>query len=455
MTSSQPQNRPPGTSDGPGAASASGALGTHSGPGTRGTHDGRGAAGPTQAVDVDAVQRRTVWVLIVGQVLGGIGIGSTVSIGAVMAANISGSDALSGMATTLSTLGAAASAIPLARLAQRMGRRRALTTGALLAASGSVVAILAATLSSFPLLLLAFAFLGVGTAVNLQARFAATDLASPQHRGRDLSLVVWFTTIGAVLGPNLIGPGEVIASTLQMPSLTGSFLIAVVAQLAAASVYLVALRPDPYLVSKSKQEKNADEAEPGAIRGRGPLVFAIGSIAISHAVMVSVMSMTPVHLINHGVTLTIIGLTISLHIAGMFALSPLFGWLSDKVGRVTIILLGQGLFAVSLPIVALGEDDPVLVTVGLVFLGLGWSAATVAGSALVADLVTGAARARIQGRTDLVMNLAGAAGGASAGVALVLIGYAGLAWAAGVLVLVVVVGSFVTRSRNRVTTEAR
>lgn len=411
------------------------------------------ASTSTATVDVVAVQRRTVWVLIVGQILGGIGIGCTVSIGAVMAANISGSDALSGTATTLSTLGAAASAIPLARLAQRLGRRRALTTGALLAAMGSGVAIVAAWLSSFPLLLLAFAFLGVGTAVNLQARFAATDLASSQHRGRDLSLVVWFTTIGAVLGPNLIGPGEAIASTLQMPSLTGSFLIAVVAQLAAATVYLVALRPDPYLLSKSNAPGHASEAAPGAIHGRGPLVFAIGSIAISHAVMVSVMSMTPVHLINHGVTLTIIGLTISLHIAGMFALSPVFGWLSDRVGRVTTILIGQGLFAVSLPIVALGEDDPVLVTVGLVSLGLGWSAATVAGSALVADLATGAARPKIQGRTDLVMNLAGAVGGAASGVALVLIGYAGLAWAAGVLVLVVVVGSIVSRSGHQVSTD--
>ncbi|MBP2217989.1 MFS transporter [Arthrobacter sp. CAN_C5] len=449
MTSSQPQNRPPGGSNATGAASASGALGTHSGPGAHGapgTHGAPGAAGPTQTIDVVAVQRRTVAVLIVGQVLGGIGIGCTLSIGAVMAANISGSDALSGTASTLSTLGAAASAIPLARLAQRLGRRRALTTGALLAASGSVVAITAAALGSFPLLMLAFALLGVGAAVNLQSRFAATDLASPQHRGRDLSLVVWFTTVGAVLGPNLIGPGETIASTLRMPDLTGSFLIAFTAQLAAAAVYLVALRPDPYLLSTSNAAKSAEETDPGAIRGRGPLIFAIGSIAISHAVMVAVMSMTPVHLINHGVTLTIIGLTISLHIAGMFALSPLFGWLSDKVGRVTTILIGQGLFAVSLPIVALGEDDPVLVTVGLVFLGLGWSAATVAGSALVADLVTGAARPKIQGRTDLIMNLAGAVGGASSGVALVLIGYAGLAWSAGVLVLVVVAGSVITRS---------
>lgn len=399
----------------------------------------------TAAPDLPVIQRRTVRVLIAAQILGGIGMGSVLSIGAVMAAEISGSEALSGTAATLSTLGAAASAIPLARLAQRLGRRAALATGALVAASGSLTVIAAAATGSFPLLLLAFALLGVGTAVNLQSRFAATDIASPQHRGRDLSLVVWFTTVGAVLGPNLIGPGEVVAETLGMPELTGPFLIAVGAQVAAAAVYLVALRPDPYLISKSMPSNPNDDA-PGSVRGRGALIFAIGAIAASHAVMVSVMSMTPVHLVNHGVTLTIVGLTISLHIAGMYALSPVFGWLSDRVGRVGTILIGQALFIVSLAFVAFGGESPVLVTVGLIFLGLGWSASTVSGSALVADLVTGAARARIQGRTDLTMNLAGAFGGAASGLVLAMVGYSGLAWAAGVLVLLILAGATTMRT---------
>jgi MFS family permease len=399
----------------------------------------------TTAPDLPAIQRHTVRVLIAAQILGGIGMGSVLSIGAVMAAEISGSEALSGTAATLSTLGAAASAIPLARLAQRLGRRAALTTGAFVAASGSLTVIAAAALESFPLLLLAFALIGVGVAVNLQSRFAATDVASAEHRGRDLSLVVWFTTVGAVVGPNLIGPGEVIADTFGMPELTGPFLIAVCAQVAAAAVYLTALRPDPYLISKSMPPDSKDDA-PGMVRGRGALIFAIGAIAVSHAVMVSVMSMTPVHLVNHGVTLTIVGLTISLHIAGMYALSPVFGWMSDRVGRVGTILIGQTLFAISLVIVALGEDDPVLVTIGLIFLGLGWSASTVSGSALVADLVTGAARARIQGRTDLSMNLAGAVGGAGSGLVLAMVGYSGLAWAAGLLVLLIIAGATTMRT---------
>ena len=424
----------------------------------------------TAVIDLVALQRRTVRVLVAGQILGGIGIGSTLAIGAVLAAQISGSDAWSGSAATLSTLGAAAAAIPLARLAQRLGRRPALTAGVLASAAGAVITVIAAGLESFPLLLIGFGLLGVGTAVNLQSRFAATDVARPQRRGRDLSLVVWSTTIGAVLGPNLFGPGELVADAFGMPPLTGSFAIAVLAQVAAAVVYLTGLRPDPYLVSQdvqraqdiadSAEAKRNGPAEPhtdsqardlasAAARSRTLLVFAIAAIAISHAVMVSVMSMTPVHLTHMGSSLTIVGLTISLHIAGMFALSPLFGWLSDRVGRIRTILVGQAMFVVALTFVALGADSPTLVTVGLIFLGLGWSAATVSGSALVTDLVTGPVRTRIQGRTDLIMSLSGAVGGALAGPVLALIGYAGLAWAAGVLVIAVIAAAGVVARAPR------
>jgi MFS family permease len=389
-------------------------------------------------LDLVAVQRRAVRVLVTGQVLGGVAIGATLAIGAVLAAEISGSDAWAGAAATLSTLGAAAASIPLARLAARSGRRPALATGVLVSAAGCVVTVAAAGIRSFPLLLLGFAMLGVGVSVSLQSRFAATDIASSERRGRDLSIVVWSTTVGAVLGPNLFGPGEYIAEFLRLPEFTGSFVIAVAAQLAAATVYLVALRPDPYLVSKTLPPAPVAPVATGEVRAHRLVLLAIGTIGASHAVMVSVMAMTPVHLTSHGATLTIVGLTISLHVAGMFALSPVFGWLSDKIGAVPTILLGQATFVLSLICIALGAQDTGLVTLGLILLGLGWSASTVAGSALVAQVVTGAARTRVQGRTDLVMNISGAGGGALAGPVLALIGYSGLAWVALVLVAAVV-----------------
>jgi len=396
---------------------------------------------------VDApAQRRIVTTLVVGQVLAGLGMGATLAIGAIIASEIAG-ESLSGAAATGSTLGAAIAAIPLARLAQRWGRRPALALGALIAAGGSTVTVIATGLAFFPLLVIGFAMLGVATAVGLQARFAATDVAAPARRGRDLSLVVWSSTVGAVIGPNLFGPGVVIQNALGLPEHTGSFIIAIAAQVAAAVLYLVALRPDPLVLARDKPVAPAPVADVGVVRGRAALLFAIGTIAVSHAVMVSIMSMTPVHLSHQGATLTVIGLTISLHIAGMYALSPVFGWLSDRWGRLAVILVGQLLLATAVLLIGFGSESQFVVTAALIVLGLGWSASTVSGSALVSDLVTGQTRLKIQGRSDTIMSLAGALGGGLAGPVLALIGYSGVAWVAGALVVAVVLAASVMSRR--------
>lgn len=388
----------------------------------------------TRFVSDTSTQARTVGVLVAGQVLAGLGQGATIAIGAIIASEIAG-PALSGAAATASTLGAALVAIPLARLASRFGRRPALALGATTAAIGSITTVVATGLELFPLLLLGFALLGVGTAVGLQARFAATDAAAPGRRGRDLSLVVWSTTIGAVAGPNLFGPGELIQDAWGLPEHTGSFVIAIAAQLLAAILYFVALRPDPLTIARARTVGGVSGDDPGAIKNQKTLNFAVVTIAISHAVMVSIMAMTPVHLVSHGASLTLVGITISLHVAGMFALSPVFGWASDKWGRMPVIFMGHGMLATAVILIGTAPLSTAAVTAALILLGLGWSAATVAGSALVSDLVTGKLRLVVQGRTDTIMSLSGAVGGATSGVVLALVGYSGLAWAAGVLVL--------------------
>jgi MFS family permease len=389
--------------------------------------------------DYRATQRRSVALLSAGQVLGGLGLGAGLSLGAIIAAELSGSPAWSGMAATMTTLGAAAFAIPLARLARSRGRRVALTVGALVAALGAVATIASVVADSFPLLLVALAMLGSGTAVALQSRFAATDLATPKHRARDLSLVVWATSLGAIVGPNLVGPGEWVGAALGLPSLAGSFVFTVAAQIIAAAVYTVGLRPDPLLL---RQELDAAPATPSsvapAVARPHRAVYAITAVALSHAVMVSVMSMTPVHLSGHGSSITIVGLVISLHIAGMYLLSPVFGALADRAGRVAVILLGQAIFVAALLTVAVAADSQTGVTVGLVLLGLGWSASTVAGSALLSESVTAERRSIMQGRSDLAMNCAGAVGGALAGPVLALLGYSGLAVVALAIVVVTV-----------------
>lgn len=394
----------------------------------------------TTAEGVRRIHRRGQLVLIAGQALAGVGMGGTFSAGALLVTQVSGDEALSGMAATGTTVGAALAAIPLARLARRAGRAPSLATGALLAALGAVVGIVASLLVNLPLLLLGLVLVGVGTAVNLQSRFAATDLSRPETRGRDLAFVVWATTIGAVLGPNLIGPGDALGTALGLPPLAGPFLFTIVAQVLAAAIYFVFLRPDPLkLAEQIARDTPHDPSAPVARAGedRNGVITGLIALAFSHATMVGVMSMTPVHLVNHDASLELVGLTISLHVAGMFALSPVFGWMSDRLGREPIIALGQGILLVSLVLVAVAGEETAAVMVALVLLGLGWSAATVAGSALIAESADPLRRTVIQGRADLTMSAAGAVGGALAGVVLSAIAYEGLALVAVALVAVV------------------
>ena len=398
---------------------------------------------PSDAATDVAVQRTILSVLVGGQILGGIGMGATLSLGSLLAAELSGTAAWSGMAATMSTLGAALAAIPLARLAVARGRRISLSTGALIAGTGAIIAIASAAVMSFPLLLAGLMLLGAGSAVNLQARFAATDLARPRTRARDLSVVVWSTTIGAVLGPNLFGAGETAGAALGLPPLTGAFAFAAAAQAAAAVVYLAGLRTDPLLTAMSRGESagTAPPAQSGwrILRTTPHARYAVAVVALSHATMVALMSMTPVHLRDHGAGLTLVGFTISLHIAGMYALSPVFGWLADKAGRLPIILLGQAMLLASLLIAGTAADSQSAVTLSLVLLGLGWSASVVAGSALVAESAQVQDRPALQGVSDLSMNAAGALGGALAGPVLATVGYSGLGFVSTALVAVVVI----------------
>lgn len=407
-----------------------------------------------------AVQRRTVLVLSAGQVLGGIAFGATVSLGALLAADLSGSDALSGLATASVTLGAALCAIPLARLAGRVGRRRALTLGNLFALVGIAIVILAASVRVFPLLLVGILMIGAGNAGNLQSRFAATDLAAPQHRGRDLSIVVWSTTVGGVAGPLLLGPGEIVGAAIGMPPQTGSYAFSFVAQCAALVLYLIALRPDPLLAAQRLASSAA--AATGQVLADRPVVarYAIFAVAGSHVVMASVMAMTPVHLAHmaHGSggmaptpadVSALVGITIALHVGGMYALSPVFGILADRWGRLRVVLLGQVLLGGALAFAVFANDREWGVIVALILLGLGWSAATVAGAALLTEASSPELRTRRQGRSDSLMSLSAAAGAVLAGVILSNFQYAGLGIAASVLVVAIVVLSPLGVSKAR------
>jgi len=280
--------------------------------------------------------------------------------------------------------------------------------------------------------------IGAGTSVNLQARFAATDLSEPRHRGRDLSLIVWMSTVGSVAGPNLIAPGESIAGAVGIPPLSGVFVISAVAMVLGLLVIWIGLRPDPLLLAREGSATNAavrPRFRDGlrALLGHRRAAGALLGMLVAHFAMVSVMAMAPVHLLHHGADVTVIGLTISLHIAGMYALSPVMGLLSDRIGASWVASAGLLVVIAGVLLAGFSGTDPVLTTAGLVLLGLGWSAATVSGSAAIVGAMPREVVVAAQGVADTSMSLAGVLGGVLSGLILAWSGYAGLGIVAAVL----------------------
>jgi MFS family permease len=386
-------------------------------------------------VDVAAVQRRTIGTLVAAQAVGAVGITIGIATASLLAEEVSGSERQAGLAQTFQVLGAAVMAYVLARVMARRGRRVGLVGGYLTGSAGAVVVVVAGVVGAMWLLLLGAALLGSSTAANSAARYAATDLAPARNRARALSVVVWATTIGAVAGPNLTGLSAAVARRLEIPPLTGPFAVASVGMLAAAVVIGILLRPDPLLTARRVAAEQALTLEQGEGPTRGPVLesswrrvasavrehpvlgAAAGGLAGSHAVMVAVMVMTPLHMQHGGAELRIIGIVISVHVAGMFAFSPAVGWFADKAGRAVVLFAGGAVLLVSLVLCGWApEGSSWQIFAGLFLLGLGWSFATVAASTLIADHAPLEVRTEVQGAADLVMGLTAAGAGGVAGV---------------------------------------
>lgn len=404
------------------------------------------------SIAVHNAQPRTLKTLALTQSLTGVGVGSTIAAGGLLVASISHSEALAGLAQTFSVLGAAAMALPLASLTRRGGRRLALATGYLIATLGAMSAVIGGSHKILFFMLLGTFMLGASSAANYQSRFAAADLSSPETRARDLSYVVWASTIGAVLGPNLMAPAGNIATTVGLPKLTGPYILAFVMLILGTSVIWFRLKPDPYLTHLEMTHGTHGERPPkipvrqvlSYVRGVPNALLGLSATAIGHVAMVSIMVMTPVHMAHVDVSLSIIGIVISVHIFGMYAFSPLLGRLSDELGRIKVIQLGVILLL--LAAIIAGTSDAMnsrQLGVGLFLLGLGWSCTLIAGSTLLTESISDEVRASVQGASDTVMNLSGAVGGAVAGLIISAMSYGWLCVIASVPVLML--GVFATK----------
>ena len=380
---------------------------------------------------VAAVQRRTLSVLFATQVIGGVGSAIGASVGALLAADIAGVG-LSGVAQSANVIGAALFAVPATAIVHRRGRRPSLAAGYGAAALGALIVFAAALQRSVPLLFLGFFLFGGATAAGFQARYAAVDLAPVALRGRHLSLIVWGTTLGAVVGPSLAAAAGTAVARYGAPTIAGPFFFSASLFTLATLLLLILLRPDPAVVARELNAGTGAAARAPAGAGMGAALRAVAghtsarlgviAMATGHLVMVGVMAMTPVHIRSAGHdaahTLSIVGGVLSLHIAGMFAFAPVMGWLTDRLGGRHVVMAGIAFLLGACAVAGTAGHNSVRLALGMMLLGLGWSGTMVAGSTLLSDSVPIELKASAQGLSDLVMGLAGATAGAISGLIL-------------------------------------
>ncbi|WP_318614627.1 MFS transporter [Sporosarcina sp. YIM B06819] len=392
--------------------------------------------------------KRSLIVVIMSQIFGGAGLAAGITVGALLAKDMLGSASYAGLPTALFTLGSALAAFIVGRISQRFGRRYGLSFGFIAGGIGAIAVVFAATINNVLLLFLALFVYGAGTSTNLQARYAGTDLASEKQRATAISIAMVSTTLGAVAGPNLVTPMGKFALTLGITALAGPFILAAAAYLIAGLVFLIYLRPDPFLVAraiateidKQRQDKVNDghQVFQSKVNRVGVVVGAFVLI-LSHAVMVGIMTMTPVQMQNHGAQLSAVGLVIGFHIAAMYLPSLVTGILVDKIGR-TFMVIASGVTLASAGVVAALAPGGSLfwLAFALILLGLGWNFGLISGTAIIIDSTDMKTRAKTQGTVDVWVALAGTAGGLLSGLIVAYSSYAILGFVGTYLALLLI-----------------
>ncbi|WOD66063.1 MFS transporter (plasmid) [Niallia taxi] len=390
-----------------------------------------------------SLYKRTLFIVSISQVFGGAGLAAGVTVGALLAQQMLGTDAYAGLPSALFTLGSAGAALFVGRLSQRYGRRIGLTTGFIIGGLGAIGVIISAIINSIILLFISLLIYGAGTATNLQARYAGTDLATSKQRATAVSMTMVFTTFGAVAGPNLVNVMGNLASSIGIPSIAGPFILAAAAYILAGLVLFLLLRPDPLIIARNlaatnEVNKSVLTTSENTEDKRGILVGA-AIMVMTQIVMVAIMTMTPVHMSHHGHGLGAVGLVIGFHIGAMYLPSLITGFLVDKLGRVFMaIASGITLLLAGLTSAFAPADSMLLLIIALSLLGLGWNFGLISGTALIVDSTEMTTRAKKQGTVDVLIALSGAAGGALSGMIVAGSSYATLSLIGGVISLLLI-----------------
>ncbi len=357
------------------------------------------------AAELPRLRRRMRWVLFAVAALGSTGYIAAVTVGTLVAAELSGGAALGGLPTTTTTIGTATAASLIALIMLRWGRRIGLLLGLAVGVLGGAVVLGSVVAESIPLLLIGSALTGFANAAGNVGRYIAADMAVPERRASAIGLVVWGTTVGAVIGPNLTAPAGAVAVSLGLPELAGPYGLTVMFIGLAWVVAAWLLRPEPYALADASAlpttDPHGEVPSLPAILARPSVATALVTLVAAQVVMVLIMTMTPLHLIDHGHGLATVGLVLSAHTFGMFGLSPITGRLTDRFGSPLVIAAGLIGLALAALLAALAPPDGgFLLTFALFLLGYGWNLCFVAASSLVSHGLSLAERTRVQGIAD-------------------------------------------------------
>lgn len=401
--------------------------------------------------------RRTLLIVVISQIFGGAGLAAGVTVGGLLAEDMLGTNSFAGIPVALFTLGSAGAALFVGRLSQRFGRRLGLSTGFLVGGIGAIGVVIAAITNNIYLVFASLLIYGSGTATNLQARYAGTDLANSKQRGTAISIAMVSTTLGAVAGPNLVSVMGEYATSIGVPALAGPFILAAVAYIIAGLVLLFLLRPDPLAVAKAiaDQQNTYDtnqleiDSQTMTINKRG-IILGSTVMVITQIVMVAVMTMTPVHMRHNGHSLSDVGMLIGFHIAAMYLPSLVTGILVDKGGRIVMtIAAGATLMAAGIVAAFASADSLFVLIIALALLGLGWNFGLITGTALIVDSTTPSNRAKTQGKADVLVAFAGVSGAGISGLAVAYTSYAALSLVGGFLSLLLIPAVIWSRTKTK------
>ena len=388
-----------------------------------------------------ALARKLTWVLFTAQAFGSAGFIAAATIASVAGAELSGREVWAGVPSATFLLGAALAAYLWGVVMDALGRRTGLVLGLWTGVFGALIAAWAIVQGWFGLLLVGLPLMGSAQAALQLGRFAAAEVSPPALRGRAISNVVLGGTVGAVMGPLLVGPMGVLSLRLGLPELTGAYVASAGMFVLALGVVFALLRPDPRDVGRQlvldagETETDAQAARPlKVIFGQPAVIAAVSAMVFGQAVMVMLMVITALHMTHHGHALGSVSAVISSHTLGMYAFSVLSGRLTDRWGRAPVIVSGAATLVLACALAPLSPQVLPL-AVSLFLLGLGWNFCFVGGSSLLSDNLSAAERSRTQGVNDLLLGLASATGSLGSGVVFAGVGYAAMGLVGAVVAL--------------------